>query len=291
MDLARFRVALVPSKAARALLHAGDQMTAGVGNVLFRVLAWLVAHAQFDWVEVQFLGQFVHRAFQRHKSHGLAGRAHRRCNRNVEGHQTMPGQPIGPRVKRTSLESGVLVGLLAGQIAGEHIVADREDTALAIGAQADALNRVGAVRGDVKNLLPRQRDFYRSLERPRRDRCQDGVGIDPEFAAESAADERADQAYILHGDFQGCRDDLLTLVEHLVGGVQDQFVAVPHRKRGMRLHHRVTLQWGGIGHVNLHGGAGERSREIAHGAVGCRRVVWLWDARFIDVGTERVFPA
>ena len=129
------------------------------------------------------------------------------------------------------------------------------------------------MRRDVKDLLPCQCDFHRPLELPRGDRRQYSIGIDPEFAAEPATDERADQAYVFNGKFQGCRDDPLTLVEHLVGGVQDQFVAVPRRKRGMRLHHRVTLQWGGIGHINLYRGAGERTREIAHRAVGCRRIV------------------
>jgi hypothetical protein len=68
------------------------------------------------------------------------------------------------------------------------------------------LDRVGAVRRYVKDLLPRQRDLHRPPEFSRRDRRQDGVGIDPELAAESAADERADQAYVLNGDFQGRRD-------------------------------------------------------------------------------------
>ena len=202
----------------------------------------------------------------------------------------MSRQPIRPGIERAGLEGRALVSLLAGQIAGEHIVADRENAALAIGAQANALDRVGAVRRDMKNLLPGQRDFHRPLELPCCDRRQDGIGIDPEFAAESAADERADQPYVLDGNFQGRRDDLLTLVEHLVRRVQDQLVAVPHRERGMRFHHRVTLQRGGIGHVELHRGAGECACEIAHRAVGCRRIAWLWNARLIEIGTQRVFP-
>src|ERR1700681_2078353 len=102
--------------------------------------------------------------------------------------------------------------------------------AVAVRGQAEALDGVGAVRRDVKDLLPRQRGFYRPLELSRGDRRQDSVGIDPELATKSAADERADQAHVLNGNLQGCRDSLLTLVEHLVRGVQGQLVAIPHRK-------------------------------------------------------------
>src|SRR5438270_868216 len=85
---------------------------------------------------------------------------------------------------RSGLQGGALVSLFAWQIAGEYVVADREDATVAIGAQTDVLDRVGAVRRDVEDLLPRQRDFYRPLELPRCDRRQDSIGIDPELAAE-----------------------------------------------------------------------------------------------------------
>ena len=75
-NLARLRVALVPSKSARAFLQAGDQVTAGIRNMLLRILARLVAHPQFDRVELEFFGQFVHRAFKRHQPDGFAGRTH-----------------------------------------------------------------------------------------------------------------------------------------------------------------------------------------------------------------------
>jgi len=168
-------------------------------------------------------------------------------------------------------------------------VADRLNAAIAIGAQAQPLDRVGAVGRDVKDLLARQRDFHRPLEFPRGDRRQDSIGIDPVFAAETAADERADQAYVLDGNFQGCRDDLLTLIEHLVGGMQDQFVAVPHRQSGMRFHHRMALQWGGIGHIELHRGAGERAREIAYRTVGGLTIAGPRNACRTEVGAERIF--
>jgi hypothetical protein len=207
------------------------------------------------------------------------------------GGQTMPRQPVRSCVKRPGLLSGGLVGLFAGQIARENVVADCEDSALAISGEADALDGVRAVRRDVKDLLPCQRRFHRPLELSRRDGRQNGIGVHPELAAESAADEAADQPHILNGHLQGRRDGLLPLVQHLVCGVEDQLVAVPHRQRGMWLHHGVTLQRRGVCHVDLHRGAGERSGEIAYGTVGCRSIIWERNSRLIEVSAERVFSA
>ena len=67
----------------------------------------------------------------------------------------MSRQSIGPGIEGTGLQGGALIGLLAGQIAGEDVVADGEDAALAIGAQAQPLDGVGAVRRYMKDLLSR----------------------------------------------------------------------------------------------------------------------------------------
>src|SRR6266480_5374077 len=114
-------------------------------------------------------------------------------------------------------------------------MADGENPAVAISAKAKALDGIRTVRGDVKYLLPRQREFHRPLELSRGDRCQYRIGIDPELAAETAADEGADQPHTLDRHFQGRRDDLLSLIEHLVRGVKDQLVAVPRRERRVGL--------------------------------------------------------
>src|SRR5260370_41792720 len=110
-------------------------------------------------------------------------------------------------VERAGLQRRGLVGLLARQIAREHVMADGENAAVAIGAKTKALDGVGAVGGDVEYLLSRQRDLHRALELSGRDCSQYRIRIDPELAAKAAADERADQPHILDRNFQGCRDD------------------------------------------------------------------------------------
>ena len=191
-------------------------MTAGIWNVLFRILRRLVAHPQLDRVDFELLGEFVHRAFQRQKTGRLSGGAHRRGDRNVQRRQTMPGQPVVAGIERPRLEGGALVGLLAPQIARKDIVADRKNAAVSSRAQADALNGVRTVRRDVEHLLTRQRRLHRPVELARSDRRQNGVGVDPELGAKPAADEGADQPDVLDRNVEGPGDRVTTLIQHLV---------------------------------------------------------------------------
>src|SRR6476660_10643726 len=119
----------------------------------------------------------------------------------------MSRQPIWSGVERAGLQRRGLVSLLARQIAREHIMADGENAAVAIGAKTKALDGVGAMRRNVEYLLPCQRDLHRALELSRRERRQYRIGIDPELAAEAAADEGADQPHMLDRNFQGGRHD------------------------------------------------------------------------------------
>jgi len=82
--------------------------------MLFRIFARLVSHAQFDRVEIEFLGKFVHRTFKCHQPNRLPGRAHRRRDRNIQWGETMPRQPIGSSIERAGLQRRALIGLLAG---------------------------------------------------------------------------------------------------------------------------------------------------------------------------------
>src|SRR5882762_1899740 len=103
--------------------------------MLFRVFARLVAYSQLDRVEVELYGEFVHRAFKRHQPDRLARRAHGGRDRNVQRRETMPRQPIGSGIEGAGLESGALIGLLARQVAGKHIMADRKNAPIAVSAR------------------------------------------------------------------------------------------------------------------------------------------------------------
>src|SRR5260370_39834029 len=57
----------------------------------------------------------------------------------------------------------------------------------------------------------------------------------------------------------------------------------------MGVHHRVTLQGRGVGHVNLHRGGRERAREITHGTIGRCTIALMWNARLIEDSAKCVF--
>ena len=194
---------------------------------------------------------------------------------------------FGARIERARLKGCCFVGLLARQVAREDIVSDRENSTVPIRAQAEALDRIRAVCRDMKYLLSCQRGFHWPHELARRNRRQNGIGIDPELAAESAADEGTDKSHVLNGNFQGPRDSLLSLAQHLVRGVEDELVALPHRERGMGFHHRVTLQGRGVSHVELHRSRSEGAREITHRTIGRHRDS-LWNADAIQIIPEHV---
>ena len=265
-------------------------MAAGIGNVLFRILRRLVAHPQFYRIEVELLGEFVHRAFKSQKTYRLSGGAHRRSDRNVQRRQTMPGQAVVAGVERPRLQGRALVGLLAPQIARKHIVADRKNAPVSIRPQTDALNGVRTVRRDMKHLLTGQRRLHRSVELARSDRGQNGVGVDPKFRAKPAADVRANQPDVLDRNLQGPGDCVAPLIEHLVRGVKNEVVAFPHGQRGMGLHHGLALQWRSVSHVELHRSRGESAGEITHRAIRRRPELRVRHARLIQAAAQTEFP-
>ena len=257
--------------------------------MLFRILRRLVAHPQLDRIEVELLGEFVHRAFQRQKTDRLSGGAHRRSDRNVQRRQTMPGQSVVAGIERPRLEGRALVGLLAPQIARKHIVADRKNAAVSIRAEADALNGVRTVRRDMEHLLTRQRRLHWPVKLARSDRRQNGVGVDPKLGAKAAADERADQPDVLDRNVEGPGDRVATLIQHLVRGVKDEVVVLPHGQRGVGLHHGVALQWRSVSHVELHRSRGEGAGEITHRAIGRRPELRVRHARLIQTAAQTEF--
>jgi hypothetical protein len=68
----------------------------------------------------------------------------------------------------------------------------------------------------MEHLLAGQRRLDRSLKLARCDRFQNGIGIHPQLAAETAANERAHEPDILDRNFQCPGDRAPPLIEHLV---------------------------------------------------------------------------
>ena len=277
-DLRRLRVAPVPAELRRAFLETADEVA--VGELSLRLLGVdqrIVDDAETNRVHAQLLRHLVHRDLERHHARRFAGRAHRIGFGQVEHREMGLGQPVVAGVEQLRLV-GRSFRAAAGQVARPRLVRDRGDLAGLIRADADALDRRRSVGGVVHQLRPGERNLDRPPRRLRRERRHDRVGAHPQFSAEPAADIRRDDADLLLGDQQRLAHVAHRPSDHLVAGPQRQFVAVPRRDGGVRLHHHVALVGRGIGGVELHRRAGEGAREVtARGlhlvALGDRRAV------------------
>jgi hypothetical protein len=73
---------------------------------------------------------------------------------------------------------------------GRDVVADRDQPAVAPGAQPNALDRSGGHADELKDLLPGHRDLDWPVQPARGKRRQDRFRVDPKLGAEPASDVR-----------------------------------------------------------------------------------------------------
>ena len=104
-------------------------MSAGKRNVLFRPLRRLVAEPQFDRIQVELLGELVHRAFQRQKTDRLAGARIEEATGISRG-ASRCRSAVGAGIEPPRLARGALIGFLAPHIARNHSVPDRDQPAI-----------------------------------------------------------------------------------------------------------------------------------------------------------------
>src|ERR1700722_659356 len=136
----------------------------------------------------------------------------------------------------------------------------------------------------MEHLLTCKRRLHWPVELARSDRRQNRVGIDPKLGTKPAADVRADQPDVLDWNVEGPGDRVAPLTQHLVGGMKNEAVAVPHGQCCVGLHHGLALQRRGVRHVELDGSRSESAGEITHGAI--RRSETLRGARLIEAAAQ-----
>ena len=226
----------------------------------------VVEDAQLHRVHVQRLGEFVHRAFQGEHAHPLAGRAHGGAGGQPEFGQPGANQAVFARVEQLGLVGGGL-GVPAGQVAGKGVVPHGDEAARLLGPEPQALHGGGAVAGVIENLVPGQHHLDRAPELPRRRRREHRVGVEQQLGAEAPAHVGADDADVLLRHLQGLGQAPVDPVQNLVRGVEREPVAFPVGEAGMRLHRRLRLVGGGVGHVHPNRRRAEGPVKVAHHAV------------------------
>src|SRR6266702_8372240 len=110
-------------------------------------------------------------------------------------------------------------------------MADCSNLAVAIGADSDALDRGGPMRGVVEHQRPRQRNLDWTAGRTRAERREQSIGSHEQLAAKAAAYIGRDEPDVLLRYAERQRDVFTTPVDHLVRGPQRKLVAAPHRHR------------------------------------------------------------
>ena len=278
----------LPAEAPRAFLHAGDELARRVGDVLLRIALRLVAPAQLDRVDPQFVRQLVDRAFEHQHARRLARRAAGVGRRQIERHRAVPRQAVPAGIERAAAGGGRFAELLARRAVRPGLVRERAQPAVAAGAEPHPLDGVAAVRGEVEHLLARQRRLHRPTQLARRQRAQDRVREDRQLAAEAAADVAADDSHLLRCQHQRVGHPVVRAVDELRRAVHRHPVAVPPGEARMRLHLRMDLHRRGVGAVEAHLGRLERRPEIADRAVGLGAVGRLGLEGPVQVGFERV---
>ena len=236
-----------PTKPLGALGVAIEHPPGGERLAAHRIGLGLVAPPQFDRVDPELLGQFIHRALDPERADRLARRAHRARLGQVDAHEPGLEPPRVAPVQRQSPERHRLEKLAIVVLRNDALMPHAEDHAVLVGGDADTLRRVRAVVDHVRGLSAGQRDLHRPPDDLRRDRGQDRLRADAGLAAEPAADIRGKRAHLVGIDLERLGDRPTRAADHLVAGADGEPVAVPPRGG------RVRLQRGGEMHRRLVG--------------------------------------
>ena len=253
--------------------------------MLFRILAGLVADAQLDGIETEHDRQLVHGAFAGEHAHGFAGRPAGAGLGQVQLDHAVRHQAVVAGIEGARRQAGgFVVGEAAGGM-GPAFVGHRLDTALAVGAQADALDGGRAVVGDLEHLLAGEGDLDRPADGASGHGTDQGVGIDRQLATEAATDIARHDAHVFLGQLQGIGHATLRLLDELGGAVDGHPVAVPLGEAGVGLHLRMDVVGRGIALVELDRRPGKGGIHIARGGIGGLIGIRRLD-RLAEVGGE-----
>ena len=135
--------------------------------------------------------------------------------------------------------------------------------ALAIGAEAQPLDRRGAVADEGEHLLPGCRELHRPPAELRGQRGDDHGRLRRALRAEAASDVRRDHPHAVGIEAEDLGDRVSRARGALVGVVDGELAAFPARNRRVGLHRVVVLGGRLVGRVDRDLRAGERGVDVA----------------------------
>ncbi len=225
--LAGLRIALVPAEALGAVGHALDQLAGRVRLAGLWMGVRLVADAQLDRIEPQLFGELVHGALEAHHARRLARRAHGAGDGDVDPLQEVAGQPVRRGIERAREVGGALDERRVLGAVGGRLQSECRQPAVAVGAQAHALNRRRPMDRGVEHLLAGERDLDRRLQVAGGERRQLQVLVGRALAAEPAADVARQHVHLAAVDLQRLGQQMLRGFQHLHRGVDHELVVPP----------------------------------------------------------------
>ena len=227
----------------------------------------IIAAPQLDRVELEHMGQLVHRALQCEQERHLRRRAHRPRRIAVDAAEPfLAGHRLGG-IQRGRYVRAFHREIVKPRAHRRGVVPDREQPSVARGAEADAMAGFGAVVGDGELVAAADLQPNRPAQPARGERADGAVLGQGELGAEMAADEVGDHPHLLRPNPE------LRCQAVLRGGdvagrlVHGQRVAFPGAGRARQLDRVVVLDRRRVATVQRHRRRRERSLEIALAAI------------------------
>jgi hypothetical protein len=138
-----------PAEALGAKFQTTDEITVRKRPLgLFGIDLRIVDDPELHGIDAELLGHLVHGDFERHQTRRFARCTHGVAFGQIERRQPHRRHAVGTGIKQPRLHDGGL-RLAAGKVARPALMRDRRDLAVALGADANALDGRRAVRGVV----------------------------------------------------------------------------------------------------------------------------------------------
>ncbi len=168
---ARLGHATMPAEPFRSLLVTVTQRFGGPRQILHWIFLGIISQAQFDRVELQLLGQLVHRHLLPDQAGRPARAPHGAGRADIHRHQAVTGSPVRTGVGGgCSCERGFSKLLISGGLTRD-LVNHGGEPAAAIGTEGHSLPRFGTEADRSEELSPSQLQPHRTPGTPRGHGC------------------------------------------------------------------------------------------------------------------------
>ena len=150
----------------------------------------VIADAKLHRVDLQFVGEFIERRFERIGPGILSGSAHGCWSSDIHSHRMVRNANVRTAIQKSGCCATALDEFVHRRGLHSGVVGHRGESAVLAGAELNCLYRFGTVAARTEHLLACQIQFHRTTDLFRRDGTQHRMRPNESFAAEAAADKR-----------------------------------------------------------------------------------------------------